>query len=534
MRRSTDEHQAESIEVQDGESRRFIGRQGWDHHDQHVFVDDATSRAEFKRRPGLIVLINAAIDGEFDVVVCRDETRLGGDTFRTGLVMQELLDAGVRLFYYYTNEEVRLDDATSKFMVSARNFASELEREKISQRTHEHLLTKARRGLNVGGRVYGYDNLRTEEKKVEYRVNPEQAKVVVEIFERYADGDGYRTIACDLNDRGIAPPRAGKRGTGSWSPSAIRAMLLRDRYRGVYVWNKFKKLYRGGTKVREMRPKSEWVIEPAPELRIIEEDLWQRVEARFEAGRRFGGPGPGRRPRYLLSGIARCGDCGGPLKVSNSKVGQRQVKVYGCAYHRDRGNSVCQNAMRRPVDTVDAMVIGWLRQNVLVEGIVGEVLKEVRARIVERAASSGEEKPRLAAEARNLRQEIERLTAALAQADGTDAPGAVVQAIAEREGRLRKLQARIEVLEVTPSVLDLEVRRLEREAQARLQDLTTALSRNQQEARRVIETLVDGHLTVTPLKTPEGSRFQIEGETAFGALFTKWASPRGFEPRSPA
>jgi len=39
-------------------------------------------------------------------------------------------------------------------MMALRNFSSELEREKISQRTREHLMTKARRGLNTGGRSY--------------------------------------------------------------------------------------------------------------------------------------------------------------------------------------------------------------------------------------------------------------------------------------------------------------------------------------------------------------------------------------------
>ena len=106
----------------------------------------------------------------------------------------------------------------------------------------------------------------------------------------------YLSIARDLNDRRLPAPLAGKRGTGSWSPSAIREMLLRDRYRGAYVWNKTRKLYRGGTKVRGPRPESGWITEGAPELRIIEEDLWDRVQARFAAKRSFGAPGPRRRP----------------------------------------------------------------------------------------------------------------------------------------------------------------------------------------------------------------------------------------------
>ncbi|HSO00062.1 MAG TPA: recombinase family protein [Candidatus Nanopelagicales bacterium] len=101
--------------------------------------------------------------------------RIGGDTYRTGIVIQDLLDHGVRLFYYFTNEEVRLDGAIEKFLVAARAFAAELEREKTSQRTHEHLMTKARRGLNVGGQVFGYENVEIKEGdrrvRVEYRIH---------------------------------------------------------------------------------------------------------------------------------------------------------------------------------------------------------------------------------------------------------------------------------------------------------------------------------------------------------------------------
>ncbi|WP_437617007.1 recombinase family protein [Sorangium sp. So ce834] len=143
-------------------------------------------------------------------VLVRDESRLGGDMNRTSPFIQNLLDTGVWLFYYFTDEEVRIDGAVDKGVLTVRNFASELEREKISQRTHEHLPTKARRGLNVGGRVYGYDNIEIEDGdrrvRVEYKINEEQAKIVREIFRRYAAGEGLRTIAKDLNARGVEPP----------------------------------------------------------------------------------------------------------------------------------------------------------------------------------------------------------------------------------------------------------------------------------------------------------------------------------------
>src|SRR5687767_8062897 len=90
-RRSTDEHQAESLEVQVQNARTYIENNGGYLEDRHVFTDDAISRAEFQKRPGLLALLNAAKRREIDAVVCRDETRLGGDTFRTGIVVQDLL-----------------------------------------------------------------------------------------------------------------------------------------------------------------------------------------------------------------------------------------------------------------------------------------------------------------------------------------------------------------------------------------------------------------------------------------------------------
>ncbi len=108
---------------------------------------------------------------------------------------------------------------------AARSFAAELEREKTSQRTHEHLLTKARRGFVMGGRVCGYENVEVKNGDrrvhVEYKINEEQAAIVHELFSRYAEGQGLSTIAKDVKARKIAPPRAGKRGTGSWSTSVL-------------------------------------------------------------------------------------------------------------------------------------------------------------------------------------------------------------------------------------------------------------------------------------------------------------------------
>lgn len=539
-RRSTDEHQMASLDVQREEATRYVEREGGSIRPEHIFVDDAVSRAEFKKRPGLIALLNAAEAKAFDIVVVRDDSRLGGDTYRTGLAIQSLLEAGVRLFYYYSNEEVTLDTAVDKFLVAARGFAAELEREKTSQRTHEHLLTKARRGLNVGGRVYGYDNVEVKDGdrrlRVEYRVNDEQAQVIREIFAMYGEGRGLRAIVKELNERGVSSPRAGRRGTGSWSTAAVWSMLRRDRYRGEIVWNRREKTYRKGTKVRVAREPSEWIKIPAPQLRIVSDELWFAAQAqmrRVEPSERRTSRGGGRPPRHLLSGFARCGECGGPITVTNGKSSYENVKVYACSYSRDRGKTVCSNTLRRPVDAVNHAVLDWIQVNLLSEELIVEVLKEVKTRLLERTKMTSSGVTELERDAAKLRVEIDRLVGALASSDAK--PDAVIQAIAERQERLANLDARLRATRTAPEAIKLELHRLEAEARKRIADLREVAARNPDGAREVIAAVFDAPIKVTATQTAEGKRFWLEGEAVVGRLAgldrrLNEASPAGFEP----
>lgn len=239
--------------------------------------------------------------------------------------------------------------------------------------------------------------------------------------------------------------------------------------------------------------------------------------------------GCGAKPRYLLTGHTRCSECGGPIQVSNGKSGQTVIKVYGCSWHRNRGDAVCGNTLRRPVDAVDEAVVGWLKDNVLSEALVLETLREVRRRLTERSRESSSEIPELEREVRRLKVEAQRLTTALATTD--EKPEAIVAAIAEREKRMRTLQARIEALRTSPTVIGSELSVLEKEARRRLDNLREVLGRNPEEARKAVGALLDGPLTFTPVETEGGKRYEIQGSVATGALFTTESVPNGIRTR---
>ncbi len=72
-------------------------------------------------------------------------------------------------------------------------------------------------------------------------IDADQAAVVREIYRRYLDGESCRTIAKNLNDRGV--PSAGStwnrkiRRCSGWMGSAVRSILRNPLYTGQMRWN---------------------------------------------------------------------------------------------------------------------------------------------------------------------------------------------------------------------------------------------------------------------------------------------------------
>jgi hypothetical protein len=150
-------------------------------------------------------------------------------------------------------------------------------------------------------------------------------------------------------------------------------------YIGRCIWNKTKwvKNPTNGRRLRTKRPKSEWVIDEQPELRIIDDDLWEAASKRIQATREktenqrkskntkaSGGRGPG----YIFSGLLKCGVCGGPYAIVDRYR-------YGCNIHKDRGDAACPNNVKIARKTVE---------QILLEGIKAELLSEDAYKVFER------------------------------------------------------------------------------------------------------------------------------------------------------
>ena len=162
----------------------YAERKGWTVADEHVYVDDGISGAEFANRPGFFRLMNALkLRPAFQVLVMSEESRLGREAIETAYALKQLVTAGVRVFFYLEDRERTLDSPTDKIMMSLTAFADELEREKARPRTYDAMLRKATAGHVTGGRVFGYDNVEIigpdgRRSHVDRRINAGEAAIV--------------------------------------------------------------------------------------------------------------------------------------------------------------------------------------------------------------------------------------------------------------------------------------------------------------------------------------------------------------------
>ena len=195
---------------------------------------------------------------------------------------------------------------------------------------------------------------------------------VRQIFERPAAGAGLTRIAKELNAAGALTPRPQQGRPAGWAPSTVREVLLRALYSTRDRLEPIEEARPPGSRNGQNGRRSRWLHVPAPELRIVSPDLWaasQRERSKREAQYSMGERSY-RASSYLLSGFARCAECGGGFASHSRTHGKRRVMFYACTAHWKRGPETCRNGLVGRMDAIDAEVLATLETDVLKPRIV--------------------------------------------------------------------------------------------------------------------------------------------------------------------
>jgi DNA invertase Pin-like site-specific DNA recombinase len=282
---------------QEAEARAICGREGWQI--VEVVTDSVgASRHSKGKRPGWARTRQLIASGEVDVLVCWESSRAQRDLGAYAELRDLCVAHGVR--WSYKGRTHDLANGDDRFRTGLDALLAEREADEISERVQRAMRANASRGRPHGRRLYGFQRVYDETTGALTGQVPhaDEAPVVERVFREYLAGKGIRTIAAGLNADRITT------GTGvAWRDSQVRRLLSNPAYVA-------RRVHRG-----QIVGLADW---PA----LVSAETFDRVQARLE-GRR--GIRQGRTPR-LLTGVGRCGVCGGKLSVG--KAGER--RFYQC------------------------------------------------------------------------------------------------------------------------------------------------------------------------------------------------------------
>ena len=148
-------------------------------------------------------------------------------------------------------------------------------------------------------------------------IDPETAPIVQEIFTRYANGEPAEKIAASLNERG-----------------------LRTRTGKPFVKNSFFQIFRNRRYIGEYRYKD--IVTPGGIPAIVDQDLFDRVQQRFEQNRIAHGRPAKEDVSYLLTTKLFCGKCGTLMggESGTSHMGNTYY-YYKCGNAKRHGKAHC-------------------------------------------------------------------------------------------------------------------------------------------------------------------------------------------------
>lgn len=299
-----------------------------------VYADRAIS-GKTDQRPNFQRMMREAEKKKFKYVIAWKSNRMGRNMLQAMINEARLDEYGVRCLY---TEEDFDDTAAGRFALRNMMNVNQFYSENMAEDVMRGMMDNAQKCMVNGPIPLGY----RKGTNGKYEVEPKEAEVVKEIFERFHDGDLLVDIANDLNGRGIKT-KAGNR----WNKGSFHRMLVNERYIGVYEY--------AGYRVEDGIPA------------IIGKELFHTVQEKLRTKKN-----PQGRHRengdYLLTGKLYCGHCKG-FMVGMSGTSKTSAKHYYYACQTKRIKKTChKKAVRR--DWIEQKIAEVTKQYIMQDDVI--------------------------------------------------------------------------------------------------------------------------------------------------------------------
>lgn len=322
------EAQLHSISSQISYYNNYIGSRG-DWELAGIYADSAMTGTK-ENRPEFQRMISDCRAGKIDMVITKSITRMARNTVTLLTTVRELKEMEIDV--YFEKENIHTLSTDGELMLTLLASFAQEESRSVSENLKWRIRKKFEQGQEHGSSAYGY-----RRENGSFKIVPEEAKIVRQIFDDYLSGMGRVAIAKKLNHMGIPSPWG-----GLWQPGPLRDILRNERYIGDLMLQKT--FVQDGISKKKMTNHGElpmYYVENNHEA-IIEKETFMLVQQ--EIKRRIQKYNIADRPAtpHLFSGLVHCEICGKNFvyKVAHSGT-KYESAVWRCSTFDVFGKEAC-------------------------------------------------------------------------------------------------------------------------------------------------------------------------------------------------
>ena len=297
-----------------------------------LYADEGISGTKIKNRKEFLRMMSDAEKGMFDMVVVKDISRFARNTVDLLQNVRKLKALGIETQFLTAN---MTSMGNSEFVLTIFGALAQEESANTSKRVKFGKKLNAEKG-RVPNIVYGYDKTIGDYFNLE--INKEESKVVKQIYKWYTEeGYGAAKISNMLNEKGYRTKRNCK-----WSQNAICRILTNEIYTGKIINGK-QEISDFLTGQRREKDETEWLVVERPELRIIEDEVFEKAQEILR-GRNdaFNLNHERQSNKYLFSTLIKCKECGWSFRRTVRTYKNTYVR-WVCSGRNGKGADSCPN-----------------------------------------------------------------------------------------------------------------------------------------------------------------------------------------------
>ena len=321
-----------------------------------IFADEGITGTSTKKRTEFLRMIRQCKQKKIDLILTKSIQRFARNTLDCINYTRILRQLGIGVLF--EKENINSLPPDSEFMITMYGAMAQSESESISGNIRRGRQMHAKVGtLKVPCyRLYGYE----KDTEGKFRVIPEQAEIVRELYKRYESGASLRNLQDWLEENQIKTVL----GESKWTTTSIKSILTNEKYCGdVLLQKTFRTDVISKKVIKNVGQMAQYYM-PDHHEAIVSREQYNAVKA--EMARRSALRSPSKTAvtgrscytsKYALSDRLVCGECGTLYRRCTWTSRGRKYPVWRGTSRLNYGTKYCHDSPTIKEEPLQAAIL---------------------------------------------------------------------------------------------------------------------------------------------------------------------------------